>query len=136
MPARRAAVLATALRYWSAATPSSTEPPSGRIVVREAPDWQQIGSQDLTRQQMSRLIGLLHDDLVPAGRATTVQAQAAVDQVLAEWRAEGCRLARPADWVAVLPRIGRDRTWLADHLVHLADAGYLHETRRPGTYRL
>jgi hypothetical protein len=135
MPARRAAVLAAALHHWSTAT-RDAEPTAGRLVVREAPDWQHLGTQDLTRGQITRLLGLLRDDLAIPTPTTPVQAGAAVDQILAEWRAERRRTIRPADWIAVLPRIGRDHAWLAAHLVHLADAGYLRETRRPGTYRL
>lgn len=135
MPARRAAVLAAALHHWATAT-RDAEAPTGRLTVREAPDWQHLGSQDLTRRQISRLLDLLRDDLTQPGPTTPVQAAAAVDQILAEWRAEGRKTVRPGDWMAVLPRIGRPRTWLAEHLVHLADSGYLHETRRPGTYRL
>ena len=134
---RRAAVLAAALHSWTATTsdPHPTEPVA-RLVVRQAPDWEHISTDTLTGPQVGRLLDLLRADLARPGPCTPVQAVAQVDQILAEWRAEGRTVVHPQDWIDVLPRVGRGRDWLAVHLVHLTDAGYLRETRRPGTYRL
>lgn len=131
----RAAVLAAALHSWNTTTSDGADA-SARVVIRQSPDWQHLGAEDLTDQQITRLLDVLRGDLIQPGPATPMQAAAAVDQILAEWRAEGRSTVRPGDWMAVLPRIGRSRSWLAAHLVHLIDGGYLHETRRPGTYRL
>jgi hypothetical protein len=134
---RRAAVLAAALHSW-ATTTSDNSPPIARLVVRQGPTWEHISTTNLTSDQITRIITVLRTDLIPdpSRPATAVQASAAVDQLLAEWRAEGRKVIRPEDFIEALPRIGRSREWLAHHLVHLADAGYLRETRRPGTYRL
>jgi len=134
---RRAAVLAAALHSWTVTTRGEpTDPHTARLVIRQAPDWDHVGSDDLTEQQIDRLLQLLREDLIHPGPATAVQAAATVDQILAEWRAEGRRAIRPGDWLPLLPRIGRSRQWLAGHLVHLADAKYLRETRKAGTYRI
>lgn len=133
---RRGAVLAVALRGWATVTAEASAEPSTRLVIREAPSWSEVGIQQLTDRQADRLLSLLRADLMPTAPRTSVQAAAAVDQILAEWRAEGRRSITVADWVAVLSRIGRDRQWLAAHLTHLADAGYLYETRQLGVYRL
>lgn len=132
---RRAAVLAAALHSWTTTTRDQSELTS-RLIVRQGPDWQEAGISNLTDHQVGRLITLLRDDLIPDQPATPVQAGATIDQILAEWRAEGRHIIRPEDLVSVLPRIGRSRSWLAAHLVKLADSGYIRETRRPGTYRL
>lgn len=132
---RRAAVLAAALHGWATAT-TDTTPVGTQVVLREGPDWQWLATNPLTDSQVDRVIDLLRADLVAPAPTTPVQAAAAVDQLLAEWRAEGRKTVRPEDFVAVLPRIGRSRSWLAQHLVHLADSKYLRETRRPGVYRL
>lgn len=136
-PPRNAAVLAAALNSWATATrDQASSEPATRLELRQAPDWSYTGKIPLTAQQTDRLLYLLREDLVPPRRNTPVQAAQAVEQLLAEWRAEGRRLIRPADLVAQLPRIAQSRAWLADHLVDLVDTGYLTETRRPGTYRL
>ena len=132
---RRAAVLAAALHSWTVAT-ADTTPVGTQVVLREGPDWQWLATNPLTDSQVDRVIGFLRADLAVPGPTTAVQAGAAVDQILAEWRAEGRKTVRPADFVEALPRIGRSRSWLAHHLVHLVDSKYLPETRRPGVYRL
>lgn len=133
---RPAAVLAAALNSWATATRDHDTEPVARIELRQAPDWAYTGRTSLTGVQVDRLLYLLREDLVPPRRNTPVQAAQAVDQILAEWRAEGRTLIRPADLVAQLPRIAQTRAWVAQHLTQLVDAGYLAETRRPGTYRL
>lgn len=132
---RRAAVLAAALNSWATTTRDHT-PTAARIELRQAPDWAYIGKTPLTEGQVARILHLLRDDLIPTRPNTTTQAAAAVDQILAEWRAAGRTLIRPADLVDQLPRIAQSTAWLAGHLVRLVDDGYLRETRRPGTYRI
>lgn len=132
---RRAAVLAAALNSWATTTRDGAEP-AARLELRQAPDWTYTGKTPLTDTQVVRLLHLLREDLTPIQPNTPTQAAAAVDQILAEWRAAGRTLIRPADLVEQLPRIARSRTWLADHLVHLAESGYLTYGRRPGTYHL
>lgn len=133
---RPAAVLTAALNSWATATRDPDTEPVARIELRQAPDWAHVGKVGLTAGQADRLLYLLREDLIPPRRNTPTQAAAAVDQILAEWRAEGRTRITPADLVDQVPRIAQSRAWLADHLVHLVDAGYLTETRRPGTYRL
>ncbi|HEY5835006.1 hypothetical protein [Streptomyces sp.] len=132
---RRAAVLAAALNSWATTTRDGTDPVA-RLELRQGPDWTYAGKTPLTDTQVTRILHMLRDDLIPAQPNTPTQAAAAVDQILAEWRAEGRTRIRPADLIEQLPRIAQTRAWLATHLVHLVDDGYLHETRRPGTYRL
>lgn len=132
---RKAAVLAAALHSWTTTT-FDNAPQTARLVVRQGPSWEHIATSGLTDQQVGRILNLLRHDLIPDQPASPLQAEAAVDQLIAEWRAERRRTVGPDDFNAALPRIGRSREWLARHLVHLADRGYLRETRRPGTYRL
>lgn len=134
-PPRSAAVLAAALSSWATATRDHT-PPTARLELRQAPEWKYTGKVPLTEGQIGRLLALLREDLTPPRANTAEQAAAAVDQILAEWRAEGRTTIRPADLVAQLPRIAQTRAWLAGHLGELVDAGYLRETRRPGVYRM
>lgn len=134
---RTAAVLAAALNSWATATRDDTDPdPALHLQLRQAPDWEHVGKVPLSTTQADRLLYLLREDLVPPRRHTPVQAAQAVDQLLAEWKAEGRTVVRPHDLVEQLPRIAQTRAWLAQHLVDLVDTGYLAETRRPGTYRL
>lgn len=132
---RRAAVLAAAINSWATTTHDTTDP-AARLELRQAPDWAYAGKTTLTTGQVTRILHLLRDDLIPARPNTPTQAAAAVDQILAEWRAEGRTVIRPADLLQQLPRIAQTTTWLAQHLVTLADDGYITETRRPGIYRL
>lgn len=137
-PPRRAAVLAAALNSWAKTTSDNTEP-AARLELRQAPTWGYVGKTTLTGPQIDQIIGLLRADLTPEPTEppkTPMQAAAAVDQILAEYRAAGRTTVRPDDLIAELPRIGRTRQWLATHLVGLADDGYLHETWRPGVYRI
>lgn len=138
MPVRDAAVLTAALTTWSTSTAPGKPPTAGtaRLELRQGPDWSHTGRLTLDHDQVYRLLALLRADLVPPGPLTPEAAAAAVEQLLTEWRAEGRRTVHPADLVTALPRIGQSRTWLAAHLVRLADAGHLRETRRPGVYRL
>lgn len=140
-PPRNAAVLAAALHNWATATTATTatsdpNEPVARLEIRQAPDWTYTGKTPLTAEQTDRLLYLLREDLTPPRRNTPIQAAQAVEQILAEWRAEGRTRITPADLIAQLPRISQTRAWLADHLVTLVNSGYLTETRRPGTYRL
>jgi len=134
-PRRPAAVLAAAVNSWATTTRDHTDPVA-RLELRQAPNWDYIGKTPLTSTQVTRILHLLRADLIPTRPNTPTQAAAAVDQIIAEWRAAGRTLIRPADLVEQLPRIAQTRAWLAGHLVHLVDSGYLTETRRPGTYRL
>lgn len=134
-PPRNAAVLTAAFRSWSTATHDQGDE-TVRIEFRQAPDWAPTGKTTITATQADRLLYLLREDLIPPRRNTPVQAAVAVDQILAEWQAEGRTRITPADLISQLPRIAQTRDWLAEHLVHLTDAGYLRETRRPGTYRI
>lgn len=134
-PSRRAVVLGAALNSWTKTTHDPGEHVA-RLVIRQAPDWEHVGTANLTDPQLARLLDILRTDLIPARPNTPLQAAAAVDQILAEWHAAGRSVIRPADLVDQLPRIGQSRTWLAGHLVTLTDQGYLRETRRPGVYRL
>ncbi|MBM9509961.1 hypothetical protein [Actinacidiphila acididurans] len=133
---RNAAVLTAALRSWATTTRDPDGHDVARVEFRQAPDWAPVGKTPLTGQQVDRLLTILRADLIPPRRNTPTQAAAAVDQIIAEWRAEGRTRIRPTDLIGQLPRIGQTRAWLAQHLTHLVDSGYLHETRRPGTYRL
>lgn len=134
-PTRSAAVLAAAVASWAKTTADAGQP-TARIELRQAPNWAYIGRTTLTDSQVTRLLDVLREDLTPAAPLTPEQASAAVDQLLAEWRAEGRTRIHADDLTAALPRVGRSRTWLAQHLTNLADQGYLAETRRPGTYRI
>lgn len=134
-PPRRAAVLAAALDSWAKTTTDNGQP-TARLEIRQAPDWAYTGRTTLTSGQVTRLLAVLRDDLVPAAPNSPVQAAAVVDQLLAEYRAAGRTTIRPDDLVGDLPRIGRTREWLAVHLTQLADDGYLRETWRPGVYRI
>lgn len=132
---RTAAVLAAALHSWATTTQDATEP-AARIELRQAPTWAYIGKTTLTDPQVTRLLDLLRDDLTPTTPNTPLQAAAALDQILAEYRAAGRTRIRPDDLTAELPRIGQSKQWLAAHLTELADNGYITETRRPATYRI
>lgn len=132
---RLAAVLAAALHSWATAT---TDPstPVARLVIRKAPVWEHIGTTPLTDRQVTRILGILRDDLVPDQPATPIQVAATLDQFLAEWRAEGKKVIRPADLIAALPRLACTTAELAAQILRLVDSRYIRETRRPGTYRL
>lgn len=132
---RRAAVLAAALGSWTKTTTDHT-PAAARIEIRQAPDWEYIAKHTLSEGQVTRILGVLREDLIPPAPNTPMQAAAAVDQLLAEWRAEGRTRITTDDLIRAMPRIARSRTWLAEHLTALTDDGYLIETRRPGTYRI
>lgn len=132
---RRAAVLAAALHSWATTTTDKAELTS-RLVVREGPTWQEAGITNLTDQQVGRLLDLLRQDLIPDRPVTPVQVSATLDQLIAEWRAEGLATIRPEHLTAALPRLGCTKLDLAQQIVRLVDSGYLRETRRPGTYRL
>jgi hypothetical protein len=132
---RTAAVLAAALNSWAATTRDNTQQ-IARLELRQAPTWSYTGKIALTEGQVVRLLDVLREDLVPPRPNTPVQAAAAVDQILAEWRAAGRTLVRPRDLIDQLPRIAQPKAWLAAHLTALVDDGFLRETRRPGTYRL
>ena len=137
-PPRRAAVLAAALDSWAKTTRDDTEP-AARLELRQAPAWGYVGKTTITGTHVDQLLGLLRADLTPSPAEpakTPVQAAAAVDQILAEYRAAGRTTVRPEDLITELPRIGRSKQWLAAHLVELADDGYLHATWRPGVYRI
>jgi len=132
---RRAAVLAAALQSWATTTSDQNER-TARLIVRQGPDWQEAGIINFTDTQAGRLITLLRDDLIPDQPATPIQVAATLDQLLAEWRAEGRTVIRPADLTAALPRLGCTAAELAGQIVRLVDERYLRETRRPGTFRL
>ncbi|OKI16612.1 hypothetical protein [Streptomyces sp. CB03911] len=133
----RAAVLAAALHSWTTTTAAGDQgEPATRLAVRQGPTWEHIATASLTDVQVTRLLAALRADLVPDQPATPMQVAATLDQLLAEWRAEGRRIVRPSDLVEALPRLGCTTAELAAQLVRLVDDRYLHETRHPGTYRL
>jgi hypothetical protein len=132
---RRAAVLAAALHSWATTTADPAERTT-RLITREGPGWQEAGITNLTDQQVGRLLSLLRQDLIPDQPATPIQVAATLDQLIAEWRAEGKTAIRPADLTEALPRLGCTAAELAVQIVRLIDQRYLQETRRPGTYRL
>lgn len=131
----RAAVLAAALHSWATTTADSAER-TARLVTRAGPDWQETGFTNLTDHQVGRLLTLLREDLIPAEPTTAAYITATLDQLLAEWRAEGRTRIGPADFHEALPRLGCTTEDLARQIVRLVDQRYLRETRRPGTYRL
>lgn len=132
---RRAAVLAAALHSWAITTTDRTAP-NTQLVIRQGPAWEHLSSTGLTDGQADRIITLLRGDLIPDEPVTPVQVTATLDQLIAEWRAEGRTTIRPADLHAALPRLGCTTAELAEQIVRLVDTRYLCETRRPGTYRL
>lgn len=134
-PRRRAAVLAAALHSWATTTADPAER-TARLITRAGPDWQETGITNLTDLQVARLLTLLREDLIPDQPATPMQVTATLDQLLAEWRAEGRTRIGPADFHEALPRLGCTTEALAVQIVRLVDQRYLRETRRPGTYRL
>lgn len=131
----RAAVLAAALHSWATTTADSAER-TARLVTRAGPDWREAGITNLTDGQVARILALLREDLIPDRPSTPVQVAATLDQLIAEWRAEGKTRIGPADFVEALPRLGCTAEDLARQIVRLVDQRYLRETRRPGTYRL
>lgn len=135
-PRRRAAVLAAALQSWSITTADQAER-TARLVTRAGPDWRdERAVANLTDLQVTRLLALLREDLIPDQPATPAQVTATLDQLLAEWRAEGRTRIGPADFHEALPRLGCTTEALAEQIVRLVDQRYLRETRRPGTYLL
>lgn len=133
----RAAVLVAALHSWTTATAAADQgEPATRLAVRQGPTWEHIGASNLTDSQVTRLLAALRADLIPDWPATPMQVAATLDQLLAEWRAEGRRIVRPEDLVEALPRLGCTSAELAVQIVRLVDDRYLQETRHPGTYRL
>ncbi|TSB13367.1 hypothetical protein FNJ62_29715 [Streptomyces benahoarensis] len=132
----RARVLAAALRNWTTLTPDTT-PTTVRVQIRQPPDWQYVTTLDLTRHQHHRLLAWLRDDLtVHTGTSTPERAAAVINAVLAELTAAGHTRLTTADLVDAADRIGRSHTWIATHITHLIDTGRLHETRRPGHFRI
>ncbi|MFJ2568933.1 hypothetical protein ACIOYT_00735 [Streptomyces halstedii] len=133
----RARVLAAALRTWTTVD-SDPEPPIARIEIRYPPHWAFASTNPITARQQTRLLAFLRDDLAEnrPGHSTPERAAAVINGLLAEHTAAGRTRITTADLADATPRIGRSRTWIAAHITDLIDAGQLHETRRPDTFRI
>ena len=134
---RQARVLAGALRNW-AAIDADNGPTSARIQIRQPPDWDFVGTVNITDQQSHRILNLLRDDLTnnTPGLASPERAAAVIQDLITERRTAGHTTIHVRDLIAAAPRIGRPRTWIADHLNQLADSGELEETWRPSVFRI
>ncbi|MFJ3141696.1 hypothetical protein ACIPJM_04495 [Streptomyces halstedii] len=133
----RARVLAAALRTWTTVD-SDPEPPVARIEIRYPPHWAFASTNPITARQQTRLLAFLRDDLAEnrPSHSTPERAAAVITGLIAEHAAAGRTRITTADFADAAPRIGRSRTWIAAHITDLIDAGQLHETRRPGTFRI
>ncbi|MGW1015600.1 hypothetical protein [Streptomyces niveus] len=133
----RAKVLAAAFRTWTTVD-SDPEPPVARIEIRYPPNWAFAATVSLTARQQQRMLTFLRDDLAEnrPGYHTPEDAARVVAGLLAELVAAGATRVTTADLVGAAPRIGRSRTWIAEHITDLIDGGQLRETRRPGTFRI
>jgi hypothetical protein len=133
----RAKVLAAAFRTWTTvdATP---EPAVARIEIRYPPAWAFASTTAITARQQRRLLDFLRDDLAEnrPGNSTPERSARVIAGLLAELVAAGQTRITTADLAQAAPRIGRSRTWIAAHITDLIDAGTLHETRRPDTFRI
>jgi hypothetical protein len=133
----RARVLAAALRTWAQVDPDPT-PVAARFDVRQPPAWGHVATIDLGQQQHRKLIAFMRDDLATRtpGYGTPERAESVIHGLITELAAAGARYVTTADLVEAGTRIGRSRTWIAEHIGHLIDAGHLTETRRPDRYRI
>lgn len=133
----KARVLAAALNNWARVDADHT-PVVARLQVRQAPEWGYATTVDISDRQYKRVLAFLRDDLIEnrPGYSTPERAAAIIGGLLDEHRAAGRTKLTAADLVEAAPRIGRSRTWIATHITTLIDAGQLHETRRPGTFRI
>lgn len=133
----RAKVLAAAFRTWTTVD-NDPEPAVARLEIRYPPDWAFASTTSLTARQQKRLLDFLRDDLAEnrPGYSTPERAAQVIAGLLAELAAAGCTRITTADLTQAAPRIGRSRTWIAEHITELVDAGQLTETRRPDTFRI
>ncbi|MDI5967152.1 hypothetical protein [Streptantibioticus silvisoli] len=135
---RQARVLGAALRNWASHT-ADPGPPAVRLQIRQPPDWSYVNAVDLTDDQYQRLLAFLRDDLTayqPEPQPSPGSATRAFDGYLAELRVAGHTRLTAAELLDAAPRVGRSRTWIAQHVTHLIDTGQLRETRRPGVFRI
>ncbi|MGW0780352.1 hypothetical protein [Streptomyces sp. NPDC002913] len=132
-----AKILAAALRTWTTVD-NDPQAPVARLEIRYPPAWAFASTTSLTARQQGRLLAFLRDDLAEnrPGFSTPERAAAVIDGLLAEAAAAGRTRITTADLADAAPRIGRSRTWIAAHITDLIDAGQLHETRRPDTFRI
>ena len=132
-----AKVLAAAFRTWTTVD-SDPQPPVARIEIRYPPAWAFASTNSLTARQQTRLLAFLRDDLAEnrPGHSTPERAARIIDGLITELAAAGRTRITTADLAEAAPRIGRSRTWIAAHITDLVDAGTLHETRRPDTFRI
>ncbi|WP_143666735.1 MULTISPECIES: hypothetical protein [unclassified Streptomyces] len=137
MDGSRAKVLAAALRTWTIVD-SDPEPTVARLEIRYPPHWAFASTNPITARQQGRLLAFLRDDLAEnrPSHSTPERAAAVIHGLLAEHAAAGRDRITTADLTEAAPRIGRSRTWIAAHVTDLIDAGVLHETRRPDTFRI
>lgn len=134
---REARVLTAALRHW-AALDTDPAPTAVRLQIRQPPNWEYAGTINITHAQADRILGLIRDDVTAhtPRTATPEHAAAAIQALLAEHRAAGHTTIHAHDLVQAATRIGRSRTWIAEHLNDLADSGQIAETWRPHTFRI
>ncbi|MGW5291506.1 hypothetical protein [Streptomyces bacillaris] len=133
----RAKVLAAALRTWTTVD-NDPQPPVARLEIRYPPHWAFTHTNPITARQQARLLAFLRDDLAEnrPTHSTPERAAAVIHGLLTEHAAAGRTRITTADLAQAAPRIGRSRAWIAAHITDLIDAGVLHETRRPDTFRI
>lgn len=133
----RAKVLAAAFRTWTTVD-NDPEPAVARLEIRYPPDWAFASTNSVTARQQKRLLDFLRDDLAEnrPGYSTPERSAQVIAGLLAELVAAGQTRITTADLAQAAPRIGRSRSWIAEHITELVDAGQLTETRRPDTFRI
>jgi hypothetical protein len=133
----RAKVLAAAFRTWTTVD-NDPEPAAARIEIRYPPDWAFASTTSITARQQKRLLDFLRADLAEnrPGYCTPERAEQVIAGLLAELAAAGRTRITTADLAEAAPRVGRSRTWIAEHITELVDRGQLAETRRADTFRI
>lgn len=134
---RQARVLAGALRNW-AALDTDHGPTAARIQIRQPPNWEYVGTVNVTHDQVDRILGLFRDDVTAhtPHLASPERAAAVINHLITERRAAGHTTIHVRDLTEAAPRIGRPNAWIAAHLNDLADKGQIQETWRPSVFRI